>query len=137
MYPAYVPKHNLNRQKQVILLIIPNGEEWHYLAVKKPSALLRGITSKRHGDFRCLKYLHSFARENKREFHKKICENKDFSNVVTHFEDTKILEFNQYLKSDKVPFVIYADLKCLIEKIDECKSNPEISSTTKVGELIS
>ena len=25
-------------------------------------------------------------------------------------EDTKILDFNQYQKSDKAPFVIYADL---------------------------
>ena len=33
-------------------------------------------------------------------------------------EDTKILELNQYKKSDKIPFVIYADLYCLIEKID-------------------
>ena len=29
---------------------------------------------------------------------------------------TKILEFNQYQKSDKAPFVIYADLECLIKK---------------------
>ena len=35
--------------------------------------------------------------------------------------DTKILEFNQYQKSDKAPFIIYADLKCIIEKIDGCK----------------
>ena len=33
-------------------------------------------------------------------------------------EDTKMLEFNQYQKSDKAAFIIYADLKCLIEKID-------------------
>ena len=26
-------------------------------------------------------------------------------------EDTKILEFNQFQKSDKAPFVIYADLE--------------------------
>ena len=32
-------------KKKVILLIISNGEKWHYLAVKKLSALLRGITS--------------------------------------------------------------------------------------------
>ena len=51
-------------------------------------------------------------------------------------EDTKILEFNQYQKSDKAPFIIYADLECLIEKIDGCKNNPENSSTTKVGEHI-
>ena len=36
-------------------------------------------------------------------------------------EDTKILEFNQYQKFDKAQFVIYADLQCLIEKIDGCK----------------
>ena len=41
-------------------------------------------------------------------------------------EDTKILEFNQYQKYDKGPFIIYADLNCLIEK----------SSTAKVGEHI-
>ena len=45
IYSAYVSKHNSNCKKQVILLMIPNGEgwRWHYLAVKKlPS--LRGIT---------------------------------------------------------------------------------------------
>ena len=51
-------------------------------------------------------------------------------------EDTKILEFNQYQKSDKAPFIIYADLECIIEKIDGCKNNPENSSTTKVSEHI-
>ena len=51
-------------------------------------------------------------------------------------EDTKILEFNQYQKSDKAPFIIYADLECLIEKIDACKNNPESSSTTKLSEHI-
>ena len=51
-------------------------------------------------------------------------------------EDTKILEFNQYQKSDKVPFVIYADLECLIEKIDGCKNSPENSFTAKVGKHI-
>ena len=51
-------------------------------------------------------------------------------------KNTKILEFNQYQKSDKAPFVIYADLECVIEKIDGCKNNLENSSTTKVSEHI-
>ena len=29
-------------------------------------------------------------------------------------EDTKILKFNQYQKSDKAPFVTYRDLECII-----------------------
>ena len=47
-------------------------------------------------------------------------------------EDNKILEFNQNQKFDKAPFIIYADLESLIEKIDGSK-NPENSFTTKVG----
>ena len=59
---------------------------------KKLSALLRRITSKQHGDFYCMNSLHSFATENKREYHKNLCENKDFCNVVMPSEDTKISE---------------------------------------------
>ena len=28
-YPAYVSKHSSNCEKQVILLMIQNGEKWH------------------------------------------------------------------------------------------------------------
>ena len=45
IYPAYISKHNLNYEKQ-ILLMIPNGEGQHYLSVKQLSALLKGVTSK-------------------------------------------------------------------------------------------
>ena len=51
-------------------------------------------------------------------------------------EKKKILTFNQYTKSDKVPYIINADIKYLIKKIDGCKNNPNISSTTKVGDHI-
>ena len=51
-------------------------------------------------------------------------------------ECTKILEFIEYQKADKAPFIIDADLERLIEKIDGCKYNPENSFTTKVSEHI-
>ena len=42
-------------------------------------------------------------RKEKLESHK----NKDFCNVVMPSEDTKILQFNQYKKSDNALFIIY------------------------------
>ena len=36
-------------------------------------------------------------------------------------EGTKILEFDQYQKSDKASFIIYGDLECIIENIDGYK----------------
>ena len=44
-YP-YKLKHNLTRKNQEILLMITDGEKWHYLAVKSLSALFREIRSK-------------------------------------------------------------------------------------------
>ena len=116
--------------------MIPNREGWNYFAVKELSALLRGITSKHYGDFYCMNYLHSFATKKECECHKKVLKNRNFCNVVMPSEDSKILEFNQYQKSDKAPSIIYVDLECLIGKIDGCKNNSENSSTTKVGEHI-
>ena len=137
VYSAYVSKNNSNHEKQVILLMIANGKWWHYLAVNKLSALSRGITSKQYGHFYCLNCLHSFRTKNTLESHQKVCEYKDFCNVIIPFEDTKILEFNQYQKSDKALFIIYADLECIIEKIDGCKNDPENLCTTKVRKDIS
>ena len=51
-------------------------------------------------------------------------------------ENDNILEFNQYLKSDKMLYIINADIESLIKKIDRCANNPENSSTTKIGEHI-
>ena len=38
------------------------------------------------------------------------------------------------MKSNKTPCIIYADLESLINKVNNCKNNPEKSSTTEVGE---
>ena len=51
-------------------------------------------------------------------------------------EKDNILEFNQYMESDKMPYIIYADIESLIKKIDGFANNPENSSATKIGEHI-
>ena len=40
------------------------------------------------------------------------------------------------MKSDKILYIIYADIESLIEKIDGCANNQENSSTIKIGEHI-
>ena len=48
-------------------------------------------------------------------------------------EDNKKLKYNHGEKSMRGPFVIYADLECLLEKMSTCHNNPEQSSTTKMN----
>ena len=77
---------------------------------------MENITSKHKGDFLCLNCLHSFRTENKLKSHEKVCKNKDFCRILMPSEKEKILEFNQYMKSDKMSYSIYADIESLIKK---------------------
>ena len=130
---AYRSKYNLTFDKQVILLMISNGENWHYLVVKNLPGLLRGITSNHKEDFYCLNCFCTYSIKNKLEAHKKICENHNYCNVEMPNEDNKIIKYNQGEKSIKLPFVIYADLECLLEKMSTCQNNPNESSTTEIN----
>ena len=88
---VYKSKYNLTRENQVILLMITDGEKWHYLAVKKLSALLRAITSNHNRDFYCLNCFCAYTTENKLESHKKLCENHDYCCIEMPNEDNKTL----------------------------------------------
>ena len=133
---AYKSKHNLTCDEQVILLMISNGENWHYLTVKHLPGLLRGITSSHKEDFYCLNSFRLYRTKNKLEAHTKICENYDYCNVEMPTKDSNIIKYNQGEKSIKLPFVVYADLECLLEKVSTWPNNPNKSSTTEVNKHI-
>ena len=127
----------LTCDKQVILLIITNGEKWRYLTVKNLPGLLRGgITSIHKEDFYCLNCFHSYRTKNKLEAHKKICENHNYCNVEMPTKNNNIIKYNQGENSIKLLFVVYADLECLLEKMSTCQNNPNESSTTEINKHI-
>ena len=75
-------------------------------------------TSKHHVDFWCLHCLRSFRTENKLKSYEKLCKHKSEKD---------------YVKSDKMLYIIYADIESLTRKIDGCENNLEKSSTKKIG----
>ena len=133
---AYKSKYNLVRDNQIISLMISNGENWHYLAVKSLSRLLRGITSNHDGDCYCLNCFHSYRTENKLNAHKKIRENNEYCNIEMPSPNNNLIKYNQGEKFLKLPFVIYTDLECILKKIDTCQNNPDLSSITKINQHI-
>ena len=130
---AYKSKNNLTQERQIILLMISDGQKWHYLVVKNLSGLLRGITSNHKEDFYCLNCFHSYRTKNKLEAHKKICENHDYCHGEMPTKNNNIIKYNHGEKSMKLPFVIYADLECLLGKVSTCINNPNESSATKIN----
>ena len=96
--------------------MITDGAKWHYLAVKSLSALLRGITSNHNGDFYCLNCFHSYSTKEKLKKHENVCNDHDNCDVEMP-NDNKILKYKHGEKSLKVPFIVHADLECLLEKM--------------------
>ena len=113
--------------------MISNDEKWHYLTVKNLSGLLRGITSNHAGDFYCLNCFCAYSIKNKLEKLKKILENHDYCHAEMPTKDNNIIKYNQGEKFIKMPFTIYADLECLLEKMSTCQNDPNKSSTTKIN----
>ena len=90
---------------------------------------LRVIFNK--SEFNCLKCLHSFIIENKLQSHEKVYRNKDFCGIVIPLQNDKILEFNQYMKSDKMVCIIYPDIESLIRNTEDVQMIQKILQQQK------
>ena len=122
---------NIIQSLKIILLVITDDEKLHCLAVKNFLALLYRITSKYNEDFYCLNWRHSLRTENKLKEYENVCKNYDYHYIEMPKEES-VLKHNPGGKSKKIPFIIYIDMECLLDKIDTCHSSPEKSSTTKI-----
>ena len=111
-------------------MITDDNNRCHCLAVKSLPTLLRGITSNHHGDFYCLNCFHSYRTLNKLKKHERVCNNHDYCCVDIPREHEKIKHLPAE-KSLKDPFIVYADLECLLKKMLSCKNNPKNSYTEK------
>ena len=63
-------------------------------------------TTKSHSKTTRLNCLHSLRTKNILESHKKVCENTDFCHIVMPSEESRILEFNQYGKSETISYLL-------------------------------
>ena len=120
---AYKSKQNLTCDKEVILLMITESKR-------------RFLTSSHKEDFYCLNCFRSYRNRNKLEVHKKICKNHDYCHAEMPTKDNNIIKYNQGEKSIKSPFVVYADLERLLEKMSTYLNNPNESSTTEINKHI-
>ena len=133
---AYISRFNSVRQKIADLLIIEKEGKKHYVAIKKLSALLRGITSRNNGDFYCRNCLHSFRTEDAMKIHNEACKDHDFCQVKMPTGEKKWLYYQDGAKAIRVPFVIYGDMECILKPIDGVDSDPEKPYTRDINKHI-
>ena len=105
--------------------MVTDGKKCYRLALKSLSKLLRGMISNHNGDFYCLSCFHSYNTKNKLKKHEKVCNDHDYCYIEMPDEYNKILKYNHGEKSLKAPFIICAELNCLLEKMPSCQNNLE------------
>ena len=70
---AYKSKYNHKREKQAILLMITDGNKWHYLAVSNLSAMFAKKSSNHNWDLYCFGCFNSDTTVNRLKEHEGIC----------------------------------------------------------------
>ena len=120
---------NTYRDHNIILMLIEKGGVKHYCLVKSKECLLSSQTTngKRKQHF-CLRCLNPFWSQEALNKHEEYCYEYEAVKIELPKKGT-MLEFKNYHRREKVPFIIYADFECFIKPMQSCKPNPESSYT--------
>ena len=106
---------------------------YHYCYIKSLGRLLRQqyYNTKRHF---CLRCLQGYTTEGLLEKHRTLCRGAAYrpTRIDMPEKGKNILQFTNYQKQMKAPFVIYADSESILEKMDTCIPAPGESSTTQI-----
>ena len=131
VYPLHVSEYIYNRKHNIILLLIERDGVKHYCLVKNPSRLLsKQVSSHKGGTHICFRCLNPFWSHKSLEKHWEYCRNHEAVKINMPEKGTMLM-FKHHERSEKLPFIIYADTEVLIKEMQNCDPNPQNSYTKK------
>ena len=121
----------MNREHEIIFMLIEKNEVKHYCLVKSKSRLLSSqVTKGKRKEHFCLRCLNPFWCQEALSKHQEYCGEHESVKIELPKEGT-MLKFEKYYKGDKVPFIIYADIEALIKPMQGCTPDSQNSYTNK------
>ena len=118
----------------VNVMLITKDHINHYCYIKSLSRLLYSQQSREgyHLNF-CVRCLQGVSRESVLEKHRTLCRGSASrpTRVEMPEKGNNTLQFRNFQRQMKAPFIIYADCESIIEKFDTCIPPTHRSSTTK------
>ena len=118
---------NTDRDYNIILMLIEEGGVKHYCLVKSIERLLSSQASNgKRKQYFCLRCLNPFWCQKALDKHKEYCNENEAVKIELPKKGT-MLEFKNSHRSEKVPFLVYADFECCIKPVRSCDPNPESS----------
>ena len=130
VYPLRVSKYT-GSEHDITLMLIRNTENSHYCLVDKLSSLLASQINNHKGTrYFCLRCLNNFDCLKSLNEHKEFCYSHECTKINMPEKGT-MLHFKNFHHSEKVPFIVYADLEALIKEMHNCDPNPQNSYIKK------
>ena len=111
---------NRKCKKQVNLLMIVDGGEKYYTAIKNISRHLSKLNRKiQHAYHYCMNCLNGFRTESARDKRCEYCSSNGHVKVNMPTQKEKWLKFHDGQYQFKVPFMLYADFQSILKSVDE------------------
>jgi hypothetical protein len=118
------------KEKHIDLLYLTEKGNNHYCWIKNMSRLVSSqVTKHEKKTFLCKMCLNSFYSEAKLADHKTYCSQHKSARVEMPKPYNNTIEFKNYNHSLKVPFKVYADFECMLQKVQTCQPSDETSYT--------
>ena len=106
-----------DRDYNIILMLIEEGGVKHYCLVKSINRLLSSqVTNGKRKEHFCLRCLNPFWCQESLNRHKEYCAEYEAVKIELPKKGT-MLKFKNYHRSEKVPFIVFADFECCIKSI--------------------
>ncbi|XP_070170406.1 uncharacterized protein [Polyergus mexicanus] len=96
----------------------------HFAWIKNLSRLVGSqLSGRRHKSHICDRCMHYFRTSDKLSAHSVDCGRMNECAIVLRTKDDKWLEFRNYNRKERLPFVVYADLECVLKKKEERRTS--------------
>ncbi|XP_018395227.1 PREDICTED: uncharacterized protein LOC108773791 [Cyphomyrmex costatus] len=95
-------------------------QDGHFTWIKNLSRLVRSqVIKNKNKIFFCDRCLHYFSSNEKLESHAVDCQKLNKCAIRLPCEDKKWLEFHNHNMKERAPFIVYADLECVLRKTED------------------
>ena len=129
MHPFRVSKHNSDFV--VDLLLITDGERYHYVLITSLVNLVRKVQG-RQIDARakiCHNCFHVCSNNETLQKHEKLCYQFETCQVLLPEPDSNSLAFKKFQAKTALPLVVYFDQESIIVPVSSVEQNPQTSGT--------
>jgi len=124
------------RNRHINLLLLQEGDEYHYVLIKNISRFLSHLTTRRKRLYWCENCLTPRDKKEKHLEHRERCIEHDAQAIKMPAPKDSTMKFTEHYARMRHDYVIYCDIEAVLEPYDTALHDPSHSRTTKINKHV-